>query len=65
MKENYQIGSDVEWLKHSNEELARLARKRQRAAACWRFFSFLLLVALGWVVWKYTRKHPLAELWAF
>ena len=63
VKEKYQIGSDVEWLKHSNEELARLTRKRQRQVSRWRLLSIVLGLALCWVLKKYLQKHPLRDLW--
>ena len=63
MKHDYQIGSDVEWLKHSNEEMARLVKKRQRQLWLWKFLAFVLLIALGWVVFKYMHKYPLSDLW--
>ncbi len=62
MSDNYQIGSDLEWLKHSNQELSRLVKKRQRQLAGWRGFSLLLLLALGWVLYKFLQKFPLEEL---
>ncbi|MBM3876722.1 MAG: hypothetical protein FJ386_08405 [Verrucomicrobia bacterium] len=65
MPDDYQIGSDVEWLKHSNEELARLLKKRDRHIALLRITLLLALGALGWAVWKFSRKAPVNELWNF
>ena len=53
MSDDYQIGSSEEWLKHSNEELARLLKKRARQMHWLRLFAFVLLLALGWVVFKF------------
>ena len=64
-KDDYQMGSDVEWLKHSNEELSKLLKKRQRQRSLWRFLCLLSFIALGWVVFKYSQKHPVKELWPF
>ncbi len=52
MKDNYQIGSSEEWLKHSNEELARMLKKRERQMRWLRLLVIVLLLALGWVVFK-------------
>jgi len=65
MPDDYQIGSDVEWLKHSNEEMARLIKKRGRHILLLRFVLLLALAALGWVVWKFSAKAPVNELWKF
>jgi hypothetical protein len=61
----YQRGDSVEWLKHSNEELASLVKQRSRQLRRIRSFAFLLLVVLAWVAFKYSQKHPLRELWPF
>lgn len=63
MPDDYQRGSDIEWLKHSNDELSRLSQKLGRQAARWRAFAFILLLAGGWVVYRYSLKAPLEELW--
>lgn len=65
MSDEYQRGSDVEWLKHSNEELARELKKRGRQRERARFMSTVLLLALAWVVFKFLQKHPVQELWRF
>jgi len=61
----YQRGDSVEWLKHSNEELASLVKKRSRQLRLARSFGALLLLALVWVVFKYSQRHPVQELWKF
>jgi len=61
--DSYQRGSDVEWLKHSNDELARLVKKRARQAGLWRAVAFLLVLLSGWVVYRYSQKAPVSELW--
>jgi hypothetical protein len=63
MPQDYQRGSDIEWLKHSNDELARLAQKRARQAQRWQMIALLLLLVIGWVVYRYTQKAPVRELW--
>jgi hypothetical protein len=65
MPDDYQIGSDAEWLKHSNEEIARLVKKRDRQLLLLRFVLLLALAALGWTVWKFSQKAPVSELWKF
>jgi len=63
MKDEYRIGSNEDWLQHSNEEMARLVKKRQRELALWKLVSLLLLAALVWVSYKYSLKAPLSGLW--
>ena len=62
MKEDYRIGSEVEWLKHSNDELASLVKKREKQARRWRFLAVLLVLALAWVLYRFTRHQPLNQL---
>lgn len=61
----YQRGDSIEWLKHSNEELALLLKKRSRQLQTARSLAALLLLALAWVAFKYSQSHPLRELWKF
>jgi hypothetical protein len=65
MKNDYQLGSDDEWLKHSNEELAQMIKKRDRRILRLQIGILVLLAALGWVIFKFSRKSPLPELWHF
>jgi hypothetical protein len=65
MKNEHQLGSDQDWLQYSNEELARIIKKRDRRIAFLRFLLLLLLIALGWVVYKFTQKGAIEELWKF
>lgn len=65
MPDEYQAGSDVEWLKHSNNELAALVKRRARQIAVLKFLLLLALASLGWVAWKFHLKAPLNELWKF
>jgi uncharacterized protein HemX len=65
MPDEYQRGSDVEWLEHSNEELAREVKKRGRQTGRARCVALVLLLALGWVVFKFLQQHPVQELWRF
>ncbi len=63
MKNRYQVGSDDDWLQHSNEELARLLKKRDRSIRWLRGLSFLLFLALAWATFKFLQKGSWAELW--
>jgi hypothetical protein len=63
MADDYQRGSDIEWLKHSNEELGRIAQKRARQAQRWQLIALLLLLVIGWLVYRYSQKAPVRELW--
>jgi hypothetical protein len=65
MTDPYQRGSDDEWLKHSNEELARLLKRQQRQTQLFRSLAVLMFVLLAWVAYKFTRHAPLEELWRF
>ena len=65
MKNDYQLGSDDDWLKHSNEELAQLIKKRDRRIVRLQLGIVVLLAVLGWVVYKFSQKAPLPELWHF
>ncbi len=65
MPDPYQLGSDDEWLKHSNEELARMLRQKNRQIVRWKCLSLLFLIALGWVVFKFSKRGPIEELWKF
>jgi hypothetical protein len=65
MKNNYQLGSDDDWLKHSNEELAQLIKKRDRKILALRLLNVALLAALGWVVYKFCQKASPQELLRF
>jgi hypothetical protein len=65
MADEYQRGSENEWLKHSNDELAHLVKKRDRQLQRARSFSVLLLLALGWVLFRYRQQLPLESLWRF
>lgn len=63
MPDDYQRGADIEWLKHSNDELARLAQKRARQTQRWQMIAALLVLIIGWVVYRYAQKAPVRELW--
>ena len=65
MKNDYQLGSDEDWLKHSNEELAQMVKKRDRKIRRLKFLIAVLLLALGWILFKFLQKHPPEELWRF
>lgn len=59
----YQLGSDEDWLKISNDELGKLVKKRNRQLSLWRTLAFLLMILLGWVVYKYSQVQAIPTLW--
>lgn len=63
MSDPYQSGSDIDWLRHTNDELNRTVRKRNGQLGRLRLYCFLLLLASGWVVYKYSKVRPLETLW--
>ncbi|HEY1173607.1 MAG TPA: hypothetical protein VGH19_19740 [Verrucomicrobiae bacterium] len=65
MADEYQRGTDKQWLEHSNEELARLVKKRERIIEVLKVCLILTLIVLGWVIFKFTRHAPIQELWSF
>jgi hypothetical protein len=65
MADEYQRGTDAQWLEHSNQELTRTVKKRERTIAFLKFCNLLLLIALGWVIIRFTRFASIQELWPF
>ncbi len=65
MPDSYQHGSDDDWLQYSNEELARMVKKKDRQIRWLKLFLFVLCVALGWVIHRFAQKSSLDELWKF
>ena len=65
MKNDYQLGSDDDWLKHSNEELALMVKKRDRKIRGLKMLIAVLLLALGWILFRFLQKHSPEELWRF
>ena len=65
MADEYQRGTDKQWLEHSNQELAGIVKKRERTIGLLKYLLVILIVALGWVVFKFTRHAPIQELWSF
>ncbi len=65
MPDPYQRGPDDEWLKHSNDELARMLKRRDWRIRWLRFLNLLLGLLLVWVLFKYSQKAPIEELWNF
>ena len=65
MSDPYQLGSDVEWIKHSNDELQREVKRRNRQLGRLRFICFLLLLISGWVIYRYVQENPVERLWDF
>ena len=65
MPDEYQFGSDKEWLEHSNEELARMLKKQQRRSGRQRTVIFILFVLLAAVLYRFHQKLGIQELWRF
>ena len=65
MADQYQRGSDVDWQKAHNDELEHIIKKRDGQIASLRIVNGLLLALLVWVVFKYSQKTNLRELWPF
>ena len=65
MADQYQRGTDSDWLEHSNQELKRLVKKRERTIAFLKFNNIILLIALAWVVFRYSKVASIRELWPF
>lgn len=64
MADEYQRGTDEQWLEHSNRELSGIVKKRDRTIGWLRLCIVLLIIALGWVTFKFTRHAPIQELWS-
>lgn len=65
MADEYQRGSDDQWLEHSNQELSRIVKKRERTIAFLKLCLFGVIIVLCWVIFKFTRHAELKELWSF
>ncbi len=65
MADPYQRGSDADWMQAANDELAHIIKKRDRQIALLRLIAILLFLVLGWVLFKYSQKANLRELWPF
>jgi hypothetical protein len=65
MPDEYQRGSDAEWIKHSNQELEKQVKKLQRQRGRQRFVGFLLLILLGYVAFRYHQVAGIRNLWPF
>jgi len=63
MPDEYQRGSDNDWAKAEADELRHQLQGRERQLGRERLLTLMLLAALGWVLWKYTRAQPLETLW--
>jgi hypothetical protein len=63
MNADHEQQKSLEWLKHSNDELAELAKKRGRSVRRWRLLALLLLLITGWVVYRYGLVRPIEDLW--
>lgn len=65
MPDEYQFGSDKQWLEHSNEELARMYQQQKKRAARQRTIIFILLVLLAFVLWRFHEEVGIKQLWRF
>ena len=68
MTDEYQRGTDQEWLEHSNQELSRMLKKRDRAIALYRLLLVIFLAAatiMGGALYKINQTHPIRELLGF
>jgi len=63
MSDEYQRGTDIAWIQHSNEELGRLLKRKHRQLSRVRSIGALLVLVLAWVVFKYSKVAPLEGLW--
>jgi hypothetical protein len=68
MSDEYQRGTDREWLEHSNQEMAKMMKKRDRAIWTYRFLSalfFFSTLIMGFMLNKINKIHPIRELLGF
>lgn len=65
MADQYQRGTDSDWLEHSNQELKRIVKKREQTIAFLKFFNLILMIALAWILFRYSKAGNLRELWPF
>lgn len=68
MSDEYQRGTDQEWLQHSNQELSRMLKKRGRALALCRLLLVVLAIAsalMGAALYKINQTHPVRDLLGF
>jgi len=65
MADEYQRGTDAQWLEHSNQEMARLVKKRDRTILFLKFCNTALVVVLAWVVFRFSQHAKIEELWSF
>lgn len=65
MADEYQRGTDQEWLEYSNQELSRMLKKRDRSIAIYRFLTtglFFAALVMGWALYKINQNHSVREL---
>lgn len=65
MADEYQRGADVDWLKHSNEELSKQVKGLKRSNGGLKFLVLLLGLALGYVAFRYHEAEGIRTLWPF
>jgi len=63
MADPYQRGSDADWASAEAEELRHQLKRRTNQLWFERLVNLILVVALGWVVFKFLKDHKLDELW--
>lgn len=68
MSDEYQRGTDQEWLEYSNQEMAKMMKKRDRAIWRYRFLCtlfFFSTLIMGLMLKKINETHPIRELLGF
>ena len=68
MTDEYQRGEDVDWIQHSNDELARQLKKRDRKIWFLRFFCTLFFFSsliMAAILKKISATHSIRELLDF
>ncbi len=68
MADEYQRGTDQEWLEYSNQELSRMLKRRERSLAIYRFLVTVLFFAaaiMGAALYKIDKVRPIRELLGF
>ncbi len=63
MADPYQRGTDADWAHAEAEELRHQLKRRTNQLWFERLLNFLLIVALGWVIFRFLHSHKLEELW--
>lgn len=65
MPDEYQRGSDIDWLQHANGELERKVKRLERGRGRLRFLLLLSLALLGYVAFRHHQVAGIRSLWPF